>query len=82
MLLREFFGFALGNHALVGQVHFVAHQNFCNVGVGVLVNTVDPSHHAIKRAPLRNIKCYNNAVRLLVKRVGNGFETFLSCGVP
>ena len=46
------------------------------------VDAIDPGAYVLKRLPIRQIEGDYHAVCLLIELLGNGVESFLSCGVP
>ena len=48
----------------------------------MLVNRIHPCSHIIKGLLFGEIECYDHAIGLSVELISDGFESFLSRGVP
>ncbi len=82
VLIGEEFGVLIGDNTLVFKVYLVPHECLHDVGVRMLVNTLEPVLHIGEGGLIRDVEAHYHTVSLLVEGVSNSAETLLTCCVP
>ena len=64
------------------EIGFIAHQEFDNILISVLVDLSQPVLNVLEGLSVGDIVDEDDSVSTLVVRGSDGLEVFLSCGVP
>jgi len=82
MLLREFLRLSCGYHAFTCKIVLIAHQNFANLAITVLLDTFHPTFDIVEGPFIRYIKNNNDALGFSVETICDSFIPFLASCVP
>ena len=82
MLCCKLLGLFIADFSVILQINFISYEDFYNGRVCMLVNALKPCFNVCECKLARDIKGYNDAISLLVERVGDSLEALLACCVP